>query len=145
MKYTSATIGKTIIAKIENNDDLLACLVKISKKEKIKSGIVFVIGAVHKNKAVCGPKKSVIPPEPFWQNFDGPSEIIAIGTIFFQSNQPKIHLHSGIGRGNSAIIGCLRNKTKVFLIAEAIILEMKNEKAVRRFDKKSKLSLLHLS
>ncbi|PIU84052.1 MAG: hypothetical protein COS68_00785 [Elusimicrobia bacterium CG06_land_8_20_14_3_00_38_11] len=144
MKYTVGNIGKAIVAKIENGDDLLLCLEKIARKENIKSGIFFVIGAIHKNKAVCGPIKAVIPAKPFWQSFPGPSEIVGIGTIFQQKNQPKIHLHSAIGRGKFTRVGCLRNKMEVFLIVEAVILEIKNVKAKRMFDKKFALSLLEV-
>lgn len=144
MKYTVGNIGRAIVAKIENGDELLGCLTKITLKENIKSGIVFVIGAIHKNKAVCGPLKSVIPVKPFWQNFPGPSEIVGIGTVFCEKNQPKIHLHSAIGRGKITRVGCLRNKTGVFLIVEAVILEIKNVKAKRMFDKKFALSLLEV-
>ncbi len=144
MKYTVGNIGKAIVAKIENGDDLLGCLTKITLKEKVKSGIIFVIGAIHKNKAVCGPLKAVIPAKPFWQNFPGPSEIVGIGTVFCEKNQPKIHLHSAIGRGKITRVGCLRKKTDVFLIVEAVILEIKNVKAKRMFDKKFALSLLEV-
>lgn len=122
----------------------MACLEKIAIKENVKSGFFFVIGAIHKNKAVCGPLKDAIPAKPFWQNFPGPSEIIGLGTIFSEKKQPKIHIHSAIGRGKKTIVGCIRNKTKVFLIVEAVIIEIKNANAVRSFDKKVKLSLLNI-
>ncbi|PKM92807.1 MAG: hypothetical protein CVU80_01395 [Elusimicrobia bacterium HGW-Elusimicrobia-4] len=144
MQYSVGQIGKTIVAKIENGDDLLACLKNIARKENIKSGIFFVIGAIHKNKAVCGPMKAIIPPKPFWQKLPGPSEIVGIGTIFSEKNQPKIHLHSAIGRGKITRVGCLRNKMEVFLIVEAVILEIKNVHAKRMFNKKFALTLLEI-
>jgi len=144
MKYTVGKIGKTIVAKIENNDDLLSSLAEVVKKERIKAGIIFLLGAIKKGEMVCGPVKEQLPPLPFWRRFPGPSEMVGIGTVFCEKGKPKIHLHSALGRGKKTFVGCLRTNIGVFLIAEAIIIELKGVKAERKFDKKSGLTLLDL-
>lgn len=145
MKYTAGKIGRVVVAKIEDGDDLLDNLCAIVKKEKILSGVVFLIGALNKNKLVCGPLKgSAVPPLPFWRDFSGPAEIIGTGTIFRTKGEPKIHLHISTGRGDKTLVGCLRNKSKVSLIVEAVIMEIKGVKACRKLDPKTGLTLLDI-
>ena len=142
MKYTTGKVGRTVVAKIENNDDLLSSLYEIIEKEKIKAGMIFLLGAIRKGKMVCGPVRDEIPPEAFWRKFPGPSETVGVGTIFCENGKPKIHLHAALGRGKQTFVGCLRTKIGVFLISEAVIIELKGVKAERKFDKKSGLTLL---
>jgi predicted DNA-binding protein with PD1-like motif len=144
MKYTSGKTGRVFVARIEHGEDLLKSLEDLAKKEKIKSGIVFLIGALHNGSLVCGPVKAVMPPLPFWQNFPGPAEIAGIGTIFEEGKSPKIHLHSAVGRGRRALVGCIRKNNKVFLIVEAVIIEIKGIKAARELDRQAGLALLRI-
>lgn len=144
MKYVSGRTGRTIVAKMENDEDLLSGLAQIAKKEKIKAGIVFLLGAIKKGRMVCGPVNQKMPPLPFWVDFPGPSEMAGIGTIFWEKGKPKIHLHTALGRGKKTFVGCLRSNIGVSIITEAVIIELKGIKAERKFDKKTGLTLLDL-
>ena len=61
MKYSSAKIKRVFVVKIENGDDVLESLYSMAKKEKIKSGILYLIGAIEKCDVVTGPKKNGAP------------------------------------------------------------------------------------
>jgi predicted DNA-binding protein with PD1-like motif len=143
MKYTSAKIKRVFIIKFDNNDDLLEEIYKVCRKEKIKSGIIFLIGALRNCKIVTGPKKSVIPPIPNFNFVKDSNEIIGIGTLFSLKNEPKIHLHLSFGRGKKTLTGCLRTKSNVFLVAEGVLFEL-DTKVVREYDRKSQLNLIKI-
>ena len=67
-----------------------------------------------------------------------------MGTVFHQDGKPSLHFHAGIGRGDSALVGCPRAGMSVFLVLEVIIIEMVSINAERVMDKASGLSLLRV-
>jgi uncharacterized protein len=90
-----------------------------------------------------GPKKTVIPPVPWFVPVIGAHEVVGMGTLFSEKGKPKVHLHMSLGRGNKSRVGCLRTESKTYLVLEGIIIELKT-KAVREFDKKSGMTLLKI-
>ena len=116
MKYTKATLKRTFIVKFEHGDDFLKELNDLVKKENIKAGLINFIGALETSEMVVGPKENKIPPEPVYKKIDDVRELLGIGTIFWKDDEPKIHLHAGIGREDLVNIGCIRKDSKVFLI-----------------------------
>ncbi|MFN3739453.1 MAG: PPC domain-containing DNA-binding protein [Thermodesulfovibrionales bacterium] len=99
---------------------------------------------IRKGKIVVGPKKDELPPEPLWKEIEGNHEVIAIGSIFWQADEPKLHLHGAFGRGDHAFVGCLREAGEAFLILEAIVIEIEGIKAEREFDPATGLTLLKI-
>lgn len=141
MKYTKASIGRIFAVKFEHSEDLLKELTELVKKEKIKSGIIHLIGALEKAEIVVGPKKVEIPPKPIKKKFDDGREILGLGTIFWKDNEPKIHIHSCIGREDKVNVGCVRNNTGVYLVIEGIIIEIDADIS-RKYDEKTGLDLI---
>ena len=131
------------MVKFEDSDDLLTGLTKLAKKEKIRSGIIHLIGALKKAEIVVGPEKVEIPPTPVWRNFDDGREILGFGTIFRKTGEPAIHVHSCIGREDKVNLGCVREDAKVYLVIEAIIIEI-DAKVTRKYDEKSGLDLIDI-
>ncbi|NOZ23042.1 MAG: DUF296 domain-containing protein [Planctomycetes bacterium] len=142
MEYKEAKLNRSFIIKFDHGEDVLAGIKTIVEKEKVEAGLAFLIGALDEAKMVTGPERQEIPPEPHWITFDDGREILAIGTIFWEGDEPKLHLHSAAGRGDHTFAGCIRENGKVFLVVEAVILEMTGSGAVRKFDDASQLSLL---
>ncbi|MEW6358917.1 MAG: PPC domain-containing DNA-binding protein [Planctomycetota bacterium] len=142
MEYREAKLNRSFIVKFDHGEDVLAGIKAVVQKEKIEAGLIFLVGALSAAKMVTGPERQEIPPEPHWVAFDDGREILAIGTIFREGDEPKLHLHSAAGRGDHTFAGCIRENGKVFLIVEAVILELTGSGAVREFDQASQLSLL---
>jgi len=142
MKYTTGEIGRVIVVRFEHGEDVIAGTREIVLKEGVRSAIAFFVGAVEAARMVAGPEKLEIPPEPHWIQFADGREILGIGTIFMEGNEPKMHLHGAAGRGEHSLAGCFRNWAKVFLIVECVIIEIKNCGAKRSKDEASGLSLL---
>jgi len=142
MQYQKGSIGRVIVAKIEHGDDLLVELKGLLIKEEIKTGIMFMIGALQAGALVVGPETCSVPPNPVWKAFGDGREILGIATIFSDEAEPIIHLHTSIGRGEETWTGCLRKDTQVYLVVEVIILEVINSEALRTLDALTGMNLL---
>ena len=144
MKYTKAELGRIFVLKFENNDVLIDKLGTFTKRECLKQGVIIFIGALRKGLLVTGPKKPVIPPQPNKVNFSDGWEVMGIGTIFENAKGPQIHIHGSMGKKNKVLTGCVRGESKVFLVIEAIVFELKGLKANKNIDAKTCLNLLNL-
>lgn len=145
MKYTKGSIGRIFVLKFDDTDILLEELKIFIKREKVKSAAMLFIGALKKGVLVTGPKKPVIPPEPNKVNFKDAWETVGVGTIFSNvKGKPQIHIHAGMGKKKGALIGCVREKSNVFLIIEAIVFELKGVRAYKSIDPKTGLNLLRI-
>lgn len=142
MEYTQGHLGKTFVVRFDDGEDIVEELKKLIKKEQIKAGSVQLIGAISSGKAVLGPHKREYPPNPFWWEFDDAREILATGIFAFEEDEPKIHLHSGIGHSSESKIGCIRETAKVYITVEAIIQEIIDAEITRKLDKRYNASLL---
>ncbi|MDP3041730.1 MAG: DUF296 domain-containing protein [Candidatus Omnitrophota bacterium] len=144
MKYTQGTIGRVFLVKFENNDILIANLSGLAKKEKIKAATIIFIGALKQGDLVTGPKQPVIPPEPNKVAFKDGWEVMGIGTLFTNSKGPQVHIHASMGKKNKVLTGCVRGGSKVFLVVEAILLELKGIRAQKDIDPATGLNLLRI-
>jgi hypothetical protein len=144
MKYTKGSIGRIFVLKFEDDDVLIDKLSAFIKKEKIKSATMIFIGALKKGDLVTGPKKPVIPPEPNWVSFKDGWETMGIGTMFTNKQGPQIHIHSAMGKKLKTLTGCVRKDSKVFLVIEAIVFELKGVKATKDIDLVTGLNLLKI-
>ena len=144
MQYTKGTIGRVFLVKFQDGDILIDNLSALAKQEQIKAASVIFIGALKQGDLVTGPKQPVIPPEPNKVVFKDGWEVMGIGTIFTNPKGPRIHIHASMGKRNKVLTGCLRGKSKVFLVIEAIIMELKGVKASKDIDAKTGLNLLKI-
>jgi hypothetical protein len=144
MKYTKGTVGRVFLVKFEDDDVLIDNLSRLVKKEKVKAATMIFIGALKKGDLVTGPKQPVIPPQPNKMTFKDGWEVMGIGTIFTNSKGPQIHIHASMGKKNKVLTGCVRGQSKVFLVVEAIVIEIKGVKASKDIDPKTGLNLLKI-
>ncbi len=144
MKYTKGTIGRIFLLKFNDGDILLDELARLARKERLKAATFVFIGALKKGSLVTGPKRPVIPPEPNWVKFKDAWEVMGIGTIFTNASGPQIHVHTSMGKKTNTLIGCVRKKSEVFLVIEAVVFELKGVKASKDIDPKTGLNLLKI-
>ncbi|GAB4540328.1 MAG: DNA-binding protein [Thermodesulfovibrionia bacterium] len=145
MRYQIGSIGRMIIVRFDDGDNLLDCLINIAKTEDVRAGIIYLIGGMREGNVVVGPKRDEIPPEPMWWRFNECHEVMGIGTVFWQDNEPRIHIHTAFGKGDNAKVGCLRDNGLTFLVLEAVIMEINGVNAVREIDPVSGMSLLKIT
>lgn len=144
MQYQVGKIGRVVVAKFEDREDVLGNLYTIVKKEGITSAVFYLVGGMREGKIVVGPEKDVLPPTPVWRTLGESHEVVGFGTIFNQNNEPKVHLHAAFGKKDSVKVGCLRENSTTFLVLEAVIMELTGINAVREIDPAIGMSILKL-
>ncbi|MDD5423142.1 MAG: DUF296 domain-containing protein [Candidatus Omnitrophota bacterium] len=144
MQYTKGRIGRIFLLKFNNNDILIDELDKFARSEKLQAAVIVFLGALNKGDLVTGPKLPVIPPVPNWVSFDKAWETMGIGTIFTNKSAPQIHIHVSMGKKLKTLTGCVRKKSKVFLVIEAVVFELKGVNATKEIDPKTGLNLLKI-
>jgi len=144
MKYQTGSIGKVAVARFDDGDDVLGGIGDIAKKEGIRSGVVYLVGGMKGGSFVVGPEDETMPPKPVWRKIDESHEILAFGTIFYEGDEPRIHMHGAFGKRDSVKVGCLRKDSETFLILEAVIMELDGINATRELDPAVGLPLLKL-
>ena len=144
MDYQVGKVGRTVVARGFDGEDVYAEIEAIAAKENIRSGVVFLVGGLRKAKVVVGPKDPDGPLEPIFEQFDDAREIAGVGTIFSDEEGPKLHLHTAIGRGKESLVGCPRGGANVFCVLEVVIIEITGVDAARKLDPQLGLKLLTL-
>ena len=142
MKYAKGSIGRVFLLKFDDDDIFVDELIRLAKKEKISAASIIFIGALKRGHLVTGPKKPIIPPEQNWTRFKDAWEAMGIGTIFTDKSGPQVHIHTSMGKKKNVLTGCLRKKSRVFLVIEAVVLELKGIKATKKIDPATRLNLL---
>lgn len=143
MEYRIGRIGRIVVARGFEGEDLHQELESLARREKIVSATVMVIGGLRKGSLVVGPTEPTGPIEPQWVSFDDARELLAVGTLFpDEQDQPTLHLHAAIGRGENPLVGCPRGQATVFCVAEAVLLEIRGVRARRELDPATGLRLL---
>lgn len=142
MHYKAGAIGKVLLARFDHGEPLVPALVDLCRKETILTGWFFLFGAVTAGRMVTGPREACLPPDPVWTEFPLPHEIVGMGSVAEMDGAPSIHLHSSLGRGKEVLTGCIRKDGEVFLVVEALILQIAGVSASRKPDAKSGLELL---
>jgi predicted DNA-binding protein with PD1-like motif len=145
MQYAVGKTGRAIAARLFEGENLYESIETIAKKENIHSAAVFITGGFRKADVVVGPKEERPKIIGNFKQFTGPGEVLGVGTLYRDDdNEPKLHLHAAIGKGDETIVGCPRGGATTFLILEITIIEIVGIKATRTFDEKTGVKLLNI-
>lgn len=144
MKYQIGETARVVVVRFEDGDKILDSLIELAKKENIRAAVFYLIGGMRNCKIVVGPEKDQMPPVPVWRELTESQEVVGLGTIFWDSENPRVHFHGAFGKRDDAKVGCLREMAETFLVLEGVIIEIKGINAVRELDTASGLVLLRL-
>ncbi|HNX09586.1 MAG TPA: DNA-binding protein [Methanothrix sp.] len=144
MQYSEGRIGRVFVLRMDHGEDLIESLQKFLKEKNINSCMALFLGALLDGRAVTGPKEPVVPPTPNYEAYDSAWEVFGMATVYPSKEGPKMHIHSGMGRGRQALVGCIRDRAKIYLIVEAVLFEICDLTAERLWDEKMELFLLSL-
>lgn len=144
MQYAKGKIGRVYLVKFENNENLARELKKLAAKEKIKAATMVFLGALKQGQIVAGPRKACIPPKPNTLTFKNGWEALGVGTIFTGKNGPQVHIHTSMGRKNWTLTGCVREESRIFIVIEAVVFELRGIKAAKDLDPKTGINLLRI-
>jgi predicted DNA-binding protein with PD1-like motif len=144
MKYQVGKPGRILVARFDDHDEVLKNLAEIARKENVRAAVFYLVGGMREGRIVVGPDKDELPPAPVWKELGESHEVMGLGTIFWQGDEPKIHFHGAFGKKDMIKVGCLRDKSETFLVLEAIIIEMDGINATREIDPAVGMPLLKL-
>jgi predicted DNA-binding protein with PD1-like motif len=145
MEYRTGKIGRIIVARFSDGDDVLGGLADIARRENIRAASFNLVGGMKKGRFVVGPENEHMPPVPVWRQLSESHEAVGFGTIFWQGDQPRVHFHGAYGKHDSVKAGCLREGSEAFLVLEAVLTEILDVDAVREMDPESGMVLLRLN
>ena len=131
MEYRKGTIGRVFSVRFDEGDLFLENLLDLIVKEDVRCGWFHVLGGLREADVVTGHKEPTMPPEPVWDQISGAREVLGTGSIFWDENEPKIHMHAALGHHGDTLTGCVRKGTKVYLILEVMIFELAGIEAIR--------------
>lgn len=124
MEYRTGSVGRVFVVRFDEGDDFLAGLKELVVKEDIRSGWFHMLGGMRQAGVVTGPREPVMPPEPVWQEVAGAREVLGTGSIFWEGDEPRVHIHAALGHHGQTLVGCVRRDTKVYLVLEVYVLEV---------------------
>ena len=144
MNYRIGEPGRIVVARFEDGDQILQGLGDIAKKENIRAAVFYLVGGMKGGRFVVGPEREEMPPVPVWRELNESHEIVGLGTIFWQGDEPKLHFHGAYAKRDNVKAGCMRENAETFLVLEAIIMEIEGVNAARELDPISGMALLKL-
>ena len=144
MDYQVGTVGRVIVARGFEGEDIYEEIERIAAKEGVRSGAVFMVGGLRSGKVIVGPKDPGDISEPLVREFNDAREITGMGTLFCDGDQPKLHLHGAIGRGDETLAGCPRGGATIFCLLEVVIIEIDGIDATRALDPELGIKVLQL-
>jgi predicted DNA-binding protein with PD1-like motif len=145
MHYSQAKQGRTFVIRLEDGEILHDTIEHFAGEQGIKAAFLIVLGgADHQSRLVVGPEKGrATPVIPMIHELDQVHEIVGTGTLFpDEEGRPVLHMHVASGRRDSTVTGCVRAGVKVWLVAEVILVELLDTRAVRRMEPGSGFKLL---
>jgi len=145
MEYSVGRVGRVVVARLFEGEDLHVCVEQVAREGDIRCATVLITGGFRTAEVVVGPRQEQPRIEPRFQPFTGPGEVLGVGTLFWDDSGPKLHMHTAIGKDGQSLIGCPRRNTRTFLVLEVTILEITGIEAARRFDPKSGMNLLRVT
>ncbi len=144
MEYVQGSLGRVFVARLEEGESIYEAVEEIARKEGVVSAAVLALGGMKRGKVVTGPESPTGKIVPHYEEFDDARELVGVGTVFPAEGRPSLHFHGGMGRGDSALVGCPRAGMAVFLVLEVIIIEIVGVNAERAMDAAAGLHVLRL-
>lgn len=142
MEYKVGKAGRIVAARLFEGEDIYESIESIARKENIKAAAVLITGGFRKADVVVGPKQEKPRIIGNFKPFAGPGEVLGVGTLYRDDKQPKLHIHTAIGKENQVMVGCPRGGASTFLILEVTIIEIDEVEARRKLDESTGLNLL---
>ena len=144
MQHKVGHTGRVVLVRFDHGEQVVTALAGLCERERISSGWFFLFGALEKGRLVAGPREASLPPDPVWREFTEPFEIVGMGSIA-AGKPPSIHLHASLGRGKEVLTGCIRREGEVFIVIEAMVLEVPGVRVTRSPDERSGREFLSLA
>jgi predicted DNA-binding protein with PD1-like motif len=145
MEYAQGTLGRVFAVRLYDGEPVYQAIEDLAAREGVDSAAVLLVGGAARARIVTGPKETEGPLEPIIREFDDAREMVGVGTLHRDEEGPRLHLHAGFGRDDTALVGCPRVHLEAFLVLEAFIIEVNGLDAKRALEPESGLKLLRFA
>ncbi len=136
MKYAESKLGRVFVIRLEDGDVLHECIERFAREKGIRAAALIAVGGADAgSRLVVGPAESrpATPIEPLELALGDACEVAGTGTLFpDEDGAPMIHMHVAAGRGDRTITGCVRRGVKVWHVLEIILIELTDNRSVRK-------------
>lgn len=136
MKCSEGKVGRIFVIRLEGGDKLPDAIESFAQEKNVSRGMCILVGGIKGGNIVVGPEDNEsVPPIPMIFGLKGVHEIVAVGTIFPDSDEkPRLHMHAALGREGNTRAGCIRPGIEVWKLGEVIVLEITDNTAHREDD-----------
>lgn len=124
MEYQASSVGRFFYLRLDDGDDVHRCIREVVVRERVRCAWFQVFGGLKSAGVVTGPKEPVMPPDPVWANVTDAREILGVGSVFWDGENPLIHLHAAMGHHGETLTGCVRKDSTVYLVIELLLMEV---------------------
>ena len=138
MKLGESKLGRTVFARLVENEDLLEAITLQTRRSGITAGFFILIGTLKEAKLGFYRQGKYETIE-----VAGPLEIVScMGNISVKEQETVVHAHISVANekgevfGGHLLSGCI-----ISLTAELILVETSDMRLLRKFDEKTKLYL----
>ncbi len=138
-------MGRIFVLRLEQDEILHEAIEKFAARHRIKAAAVIALGGAEGDSTfVVGPKHGKSRPvTPMTCSLGDVHEIAGVGTIFpDEKGRPVLHMHAAAGRKKKTTTGCVRKGVRIWQVAEVVIFELRNARAVRKLDPSLGFALL---
>lgn len=133
MKYSEAKPGRVFILRLEDGEIVHEVIEQFARDHHIKAASLVIVGGADDGSClVVGPEENrgaVL--KPMTHLLENAHEVCGVGTLFWDDEQPLLHMHLACGRGGKTVTGCIREGVAVWQVMEVIISEIVETGAVR--------------
>ncbi len=128
------------IYRLKSGDKVHEGILRIARKEKIKTARVEAIGGLGRAKiAFFNHKTKRYEEHLYEENLEATS---ILGNITLMDGAPYLHLHANLGRQDMSVVGGHLVSADVHPFLEVVITDTKN-RALRKFDEKLGLNAVY--
>jgi predicted DNA-binding protein with PD1-like motif len=143
MKYVQTKVNRVYLLRFDHEDDVIKELSNLAVKESLGCGFIMLIGATSETEMVVGSSSLEVPPNPIKMALSEERELIGLGTLGWKDGKPIVHIHASLGKGSTVNVGCLRERCKVYLTVEGLIIEFGELTCVRKADRNLGVDVTH--
>jgi predicted DNA-binding protein with PD1-like motif len=145
MQYQTGKPGRIIVVRFSDGEDVLGGIAQVCRTENIRAACFNIVGGMKGGRFVVGPETEKMPPVPVWRELQESHEAVGFGTVFWDTDQPKVHFHGAYGKHDSVKAGCLREGSEAFLVLEVVITEIMDVSIIRELDPVSNMILMKMN
>ncbi len=70
MKYQVGEMGRIVIVRFSDGDDVLGGLAEIAQRENMEAAAFHLVGGMKGGRFVVGPEREEMPPVPVWREME---------------------------------------------------------------------------